>query len=139
MESPVSVAEVPPERWRVSRLVALDWYDGPRSGLCVFSVPAACCYFEVVGDQWWLGTQSARLYRLQVVSEDSLSKLLAVLGDTPGPNQQCWCPPNSLDSETDELVDTVMAGIRATGERRMIVVRSRDMMDILDVWLVVES
>ncbi|MGC4070547.1 MAG: hypothetical protein QM784_38945 [Polyangiaceae bacterium] len=139
MESPARIVEIPAEHWRVSRLVAFDWYDGPVSGICVLSLPAVCCYFEMVGDQWWRGAQGSRLYRLQVVPDDSLSKLLAVLGDSPEPNQKCWCPPKPPNSATNELVDTVLAGIQARGEQRWIVVRSPDMIEIADVWLMVDA
>lgn len=125
----------PPSVWRASQIIALEWLDGPRGGLCRFDVPSCTFYFEVVADQWLSGTFGDKLYRLQLVDNDALTKVVNAYGLEEAPHQPIWAPHGSIDDVVEERVNSTLEKILATSTSLSMLIRSKDLLTISEVWL----
>jgi hypothetical protein len=41
----------PVDQWTVRQVVVLDWYDGPREGVCSLASPGGEFFFELLAER----------------------------------------------------------------------------------------
>src|SRR5437763_152297 len=100
---------VPVDQWSVSQVVAFDWYDGPRSGICAFAHPAVEFYFDVVDERYNPDGLDDRLFRLSELPPGSLNRAQAAMRELGKPATPIWSPTWKFPSEP----------IRANAEREI--------------------
>ncbi len=130
-----NLISTPTTLWNVQRVIALDWYDGPRSGVCWLASPACQLYFELHAEQWNEGKLGSRLYRLSVMRNgdfEIVEELFAAHGDEQRP---LWSPHGDLPEAELQHIDLVLAEISARKESTRLIVRSEDMLTIEELWL----
>jgi len=65
------------QRWGVAELIVLDYYDGPREGLCKLAIPAGEFSFKMIAERYNPDGLDDRFYRLSSLPPGSVDKLPA--------------------------------------------------------------
>src|SRR5207248_66436 len=92
MSLAAQLAAAPVARWRTRRAVVLDWYDGPREGVCALAEPACEFYFELLDERPTADDLDDRLFRLSALPPGSVAALLACLAGQGEPAGPVWVP-----------------------------------------------
>jgi hypothetical protein len=137
MEWERKLLAVPPDEWKVEQVIALDWHDGPRSGLCALSNPVAEFVFELVDEERdpdGLDLRVVQLRELPAGTVASFSAELQQLG--PGPaTKPVWAPIWRFPSrqarcQADSLVQSLQVRSRLTD----LMIATTDMVTIQKCW-----
>ncbi len=70
-----ALREIGPECWEVEQLIVLDWYDGPRSGVCRMRSPRVDLLFEVADERATPDDLDDRLFRLALLPRTAFDNL----------------------------------------------------------------
>ncbi len=126
------LASLPPDRWLARQVIAFDWSDGPREGVCWMARPDCEFFFELLAEQLGLDNLDDRLFRLSELPKGSVSGILTALRGLGGPTGPLWVPVWQFGNETeraraDQEIDRLLSRRRRTN----IVVQTRDMTDFV--------
>jgi hypothetical protein len=130
---------VPPREWRTKQVISFDWHDGPRSGLGHFLVPDFVCYFETLAEQWSDGSFGDRIYRLRRISDTAMSDVLTLYGLTEVPRSPLWAPHGPLSEAQEEELERTLDRLLENSTPLSLLVRSRDLLVITELWLSMQS
>jgi hypothetical protein len=75
-----ALSSLPPKHWQVAQVVILDWYDGPRTGLCKMAKPQCTFHFALLDERLLPDDLDDRVFRLSEASEDTMEQVLFILG-----------------------------------------------------------
>lgn len=78
------------------RVVCLDWYDGPVSGILECRSSGRACHFFMLA---WDDTQDRRIFCLSPLPAGAMSRLLNVLAPEGPPQWPVWAPQFNSGSE----------------------------------------
>src|SRR5262245_38660422 len=81
-----------PMTWRVDKVVVLDWYDGPRAGLCRLRTPQAEYSFELVDERPTDDGLDDRLFALSLLPPGAMDRILPLLHFAGPPVLPVWVP-----------------------------------------------
>lgn len=82
-----ALLSVPVAQWRPRRTEALDWYDGPREGLCQLSWPDTEFYFTLLAERFnpeGLDDRLMAVHRLPPGGGEALLQALALPDEPEG-------------------------------------------------------
>jgi hypothetical protein len=128
---------VPADHWIVEQVVALDWYDGPRSGLCALADPLAEFIFEFVDEEHNPDGLDLRIVRLKELPTGSVASFAAELERLgPGPvNKPVWSPIWSFPSEESRRqADDLFKAFENRARPTDLVISTADMVQIQNCW-----
>jgi hypothetical protein len=137
MEWENKLLSVHAEQWIVDQVIALDWYDGPRSGMCILAFPAAEFAFEIVDEEPNSDGLDLRIVRLKELPTNSVASFAADLerfGSGPR-SKPVWCPiwtfPNEqARQQAEKLVKSLENRARPTD----LLISTTDMVHIRSCW-----
>src|SRR5688572_25483495 len=69
---------VPVDQWVVQDVIAFDWYDGAREGVCSLARPGGEFYFELLDERLNPDGVDDRLFRLSELPTGSVAELRSV-------------------------------------------------------------
>lgn len=121
--------------WKADQIIALDWYDGPRSGVCRFNVPALEASFELLDERPTIDDLDDRLYYLRRLPAGSVQELAtSLLTQCGAPQAPTWSPIWPTDTGARTALDQVVSKILERGQDMDVILLSRDFQRILQVW-----
>lgn len=91
---------IPPVHWETDQVIALDWYDGPRAGLCALAQPCAEFFFEMEDEKHNPDGLDDRLFRLRELPIGTLQKATEVLKPLGASSKPVWAPGQCHAQET---------------------------------------
>ena len=98
----------------ISRLIALDWYDGPTEGVLQLGDSGPIFRFQMLDER--IGSpenEDVRVYGLYPLPVESIDRLVELLSPTHTPNWPVWWPiwkfPSDdvrlgIEKQTDEIM-----------------------------------
>jgi hypothetical protein len=127
----------PTSQWLVDQVIVLDWYDGPRGGLCALAHPVAEFFFEFVDEIYNPDGLDMRIMRLKEISAGSTVQLaseLTKLGLGAG-GKPIWAPvwifpTEAARDQAETLIKTLESHTRLTD----LLISSADMKQITACW-----
>ena len=130
-----ALSSLPPKHWQVAQVVILDWYDGPRTGLCKMAKPQCTFHFALLDERLLPDDLDDRVFRLSEASEGTMEQMLSILGAMGPPKTPVWVPIWSFDSESHRLeaeqkLESVLASLVSTA----LIVQTPDMIHFLGFW-----
>lgn len=130
------LARMSPEQISMSRMIVLDWYDGPREGFVEFGRPASSWYFRAYAQAVGPDGSDDLLFTLAALPAGALDELAEVLPG--GAEGGVWVPDWVFGTEhakrvADQLVNDLIAAAGSPD----VVVRSESLRSITGVWQVV--
>ncbi len=122
----------PQSVWTTGQAIILDWYDGPRAGICALAEPAAEFAFELLDERPTDDGLDDRLFRISALPPGTVDRTLAALHELGGPRGPVWTPVWRFASEearqrAEGHLETVTAQKRPTS----LVIHTRDMQNFL--------
>lgn len=82
---------IPVKAWKTKRAVVLDWYDGPREGLCELAQPSCGFYFKMFGAAADIH-QPGNLFRISEIDLDLFRAVDAHLQAWQESTTNVWVP-----------------------------------------------
>jgi hypothetical protein len=131
-----TLAAVDPNEWEVEQIIVLGWYDGPTMGLCKLRHPECSFRFEILGQRFDADVDD-RLFRLAAVPASAVDDALDALSDhVDPPRSPVWVPlwkfhTPQAQQRADQQIESILRRAVATP----IIVRSRDLIHFLGLWL----
>lgn len=117
------LAAVPLDQWKVGQVYSIDWYDGPRGGVCALTEPPCEFYFELLDERYNPNGLDDRLFRLSELPSGSVQEVLSAAHDVQ--------ESRGRDHEqARRRMDAVTARARPTS----VVIHTQDMEQILGFW-----
>src|SRR5205085_2859450 len=83
---------VPPAEWVARRAIILDWYDGPRHGVCSLAHPVLEFAFELLDERPNPDDLDDRFFRLKEMKEGSVDAITTLLAELGAPETAIWVP-----------------------------------------------
>jgi hypothetical protein len=127
----------PVEQWVVDQVVVLDYYDGPRGGVCALVKPAVEFVFECQAEQPDPDGLDMRIMRVRALPPQSVARLASGLNSlgAGSVHRPIWCPvwrfPSAeLRGKADELVKDVEAAATVTD----VLIATTDMVSFGACW-----
>ena len=112
-----------------TRIIALDWYDGPRSGLLQCEVCGREFRFELLDERLDEGDgPDLRVYSLAPLPAGSIAKVVAALAGTHPPAWPVWAPIWTFpDPEAKAAAEASVDRVIEQAARPELVVVTRDL------------
>lgn len=132
-----TLTSVPPGTWVIAQVIVLDWYDGPRQGLCALAEPPCQFHFELLDERPTEDDLDDRLFRLSELPAGSIERAMSILAVLGHPSRPVWAPtwdfprPEAQDQAEREL-SVVLDARRPT----RLVIRTSNMIAFRGCWLV---
>ena len=63
------LGSLPCQKWQTRQAIVLDWYDGPRQGLCALDKPGGEFVFEILDERVNEQGLDDRLFRLRALPD----------------------------------------------------------------------
>ena len=140
MELEAALRSLPVQEWKIRQVVVLDWYDGPREGICAMATPACYFYFHVLDERMSCEDLDDRLFQLSEIAPDIFTQILSMVSDLGSPTDAVWVP---LWSDRSEVARQVAARHlqEILGKRRQtnVVIRTCGMQHFLGCWTVQQA
>jgi hypothetical protein len=135
-----ALSVLPPEQWEVRQVIVLDWYDGPRSGVCAVTRPQCCFRFEVLAERYVDDDLDDRLFSLSDVPLDTVERMIAILAALGPPTQPVWVPnwqfrSEVLRLEAEQSLNTLLTNAVKTN----LIIQSQDMIHFQAYWTSVQT
>lgn len=129
------LTSMPVEEWKVRQVVALDWYDAPRGGLCALSRPEVEFCFELLDERYDPDSLDDRLFRLSELPVGSVDGVLDAVKDVGRPVNSVWVPLWRFPTEAKQLrAEQRIRDIQAAKRPTCLVIFSKDMEEFLGCW-----
>lgn len=130
-----ALSSLPPKHWQVEQVVILDWYDGPRTGLCKMAKPQCTFHFALLVERVLPDDLDDRVFRLSEASEGTMEQTLSILGALGPPHTPVWVPIWSFDSKSHRLeAEQKLESLLASLVRTTLIVQTPDMIHFLGFW-----
>src|SRR5437879_3883044 len=128
---------IPTDQWLVDQVVVLDWYDGPRAGLCALANPAAEFLFDWADEETNPDGLDLRIVRLKEIPPGSVAAFareLERLISTPAA-KPVWAPVWRFSTaeahrRAEEMAETVQSQSRVTN----LLLATPDMVHFTNCW-----
>ncbi len=117
------LTSVPVGQWQAGNQYSLEWYDGPREGVCSLNVPGGEFYFKLLDERYNPNGCDDRLFRLSELPAGSVAELLSVVPVFAGREE-------SAQREADQRLQTILSRRRPT----TLVIWTQDMLEFLGCW-----
>jgi hypothetical protein len=117
------LASVPIDQWKVGWLYPLEWYDGPREGVCALAVPGGEFYFKLLAERYNAEGLDDRLYRLSELPAGSVAEVLSAARDFASADA-------TLRERAEQRMEQVLSKKRPTA----LVIHTQDMEQFLGLW-----
>jgi hypothetical protein len=101
-------------QWKVRQVIALDWYDGPRDGLCALATPDCEFAFDLLDERFNPDDMDSRLFRLRELSSGSVD--------------------SAFQDDSDANLNRILSQSRLTN----VIVHSQDFENFLGFWSLAE-
>lgn len=126
----------PVNEWQVRQVIVLDWYDGPRMGLCEMAHPQCCFQFELLAERHSEDDLDDRLFRLNEASSNIMAQMLLILTELGQPNDLVWVPIWKFSTEVSRLeaenkLENLFSNLKSTN----LIVQTQDMIHFSNCWL----
>ena len=126
----------PPASWQTRQAVVLEWYDGPREGICELAAPECTFYFEILAERWADGRFDDRLFRIYELSKGAVAELVDAFRASGPPTTPIWAPQGSYDDDdARHRVEEVLDKLLSTRVPTRLIIRTLDMQTFSEVWL----
>ncbi len=125
------------DHWIVDQVVILDWYDGPRSGLCVLANPPAEFIFEFVDEEPNPDGLDLRIVQLKELPIGSVNSFAAELEHlTNGPMTKpvwspCWVFPTH---DAQDRAEKLLESLQGLSRRTDLLISTIDMVKFQNCW-----
>ena len=130
-----ALSSLPPQHWQVDQVVILDWYDGPRTGLCKMAKPQCTFHFALLDERLLPDDLDDRVFRLSEASEGTMEQMLSTLVALGPPQTPVWVPIWSFDSASHRLAaEQKLESVLASLVRTARIVQTPDMIHFLGFW-----
>lgn len=126
---------VPATKWVVQQVIAFDWYDGPRCGLCQLSSPEAEFWFQCVEEKHNAEGLDLRLCTVARLPRGTMDYVLRSLSDLGPASSPIWAPVwrfSNMDQERD--AERMVSRIRNTAEDTDLLICASSFRAILRCW-----
>jgi hypothetical protein len=129
--------ELPPaSEWEAEQVIVLDWYDGPRSGVCRLEHPAIQVSFDLLDERPTDDDLDDRLYYLRSLPGRSVEQLAAALTACCGAVQiPIWVPQWPTKPSDRASLDQLVDDLLSRGQDMDVVVLSRDFQTFQGIWI----
>lgn len=126
---------VPLERWSTRQAIVLDWYDGPREGLCALASPGGEFLFELLGERPNPDDLDDRLFLIREIPDGTVDALVADIQELGSPGGPVWVPVWRFRTESArERVEQRLRQIQTDARPISLVVSTRDLKRFLECW-----
>jgi hypothetical protein len=130
-----SISFPPAAEWQVDQVIAFDWYDGPRSGVCRFGRPDLEAHFELLAERATQNDLDDRLFYLRRLPKGSVENLETSLAQVCGvARRPVWVPMWPVQSQTADSLEQQVQTVLKAGQDIGVVLLTRDFGAILNVW-----
>jgi hypothetical protein len=132
------LAAIPVTDLEVEQTIILDWHDRPEEGFLSLVRPASSWYFRLHAERRNEEGLDDCLFTLAPAPEDALRRLTEVLVADHGPPRKHWIPLWQFPStEAKRQAEEVVDGLIAAAGPPDVVVRSRDLVRLDALWVLV--
>jgi hypothetical protein len=127
---------LPPEDWRIKQIIVLDWYDGPREGLCEMLEPHCCFHFKLLAEKMVQGKGVDGLFCVSEAPMDAIVKMLDYLSELGHPTSATWTPiwifPNEVARlAAERKIELLLSNLIKTN----IMLQTKDMDRFSGYWI----
>jgi len=130
----------PPEHWQTEQVIVLDWYDGPRAGLCRLRSPVAEFQFELRAERATEDDLDDRLFSIAMLRAGAFAEVLDASKFLGTPARPIWVPRwESCDKEALERADQAVEHAKQQAIATPFVVRTRDFVSFSGLWKVAKA
>lgn len=130
-----SMSDTDPKKWEVDQVIALDWYDGARAGLCRLRVPKAEFQFELLAERPTEDGLDDRLFAVSTIPAGTLEAVLSSLSFAGPPATPVWAPRWESRNQSDlEGANQAIARAKRSAVATALVIRTSDFVTFLGCW-----
>lgn len=124
--------------WQIRQVVMLDWYDGPRRGLCEMAFPKCVFYFVLFAERHSDDDLDDRLFRLSEAPPYSVDQIMTILSELGKPKVPIWIPRwEFCDLASKQHAERQVEMLYRTFKETGIIIQTRDMEHFLGYWQLV--
>ena len=135
-----ALSSLPPEDWEVRQVVVLDWYDGPRRGVCALARPSCCFWFDLLAERSVEDDLDDRLFSLCGAPIDTVDRVVAILAELGSPTQPVWVPKWHFRSEALRLeAEQRLKALLADSVSTPLILQTQDMIHFQGYWASVQT
>lgn len=125
--------------WVTRQTVILDWYDGPREGVCALVTPQREFAFSLLAERENEDQLDDRLFLLKDLPVGSVDHLIQKLGELGSPSRPHWVPLWTHDDpQRLRTLDHEIRVILEQASRTIDVVLTRDLQTFSGLWQIGE-
>ena len=126
---------IPPAEWRAERVIAFDWYDGPRQGVCRLVNPEVEFVFRLLDERSTEDDLDDRVFSVEELPPGSVARVLAALAPFGSPVNATWVPVlRHPDQRILEETKSALAAIERKATPTSVVFYTRDFETFLGCW-----
>jgi hypothetical protein len=92
MDAEQALLTTPVQDWRAERVIAFDWYDGARQGVCRMAVPAVEFVFRLLDERGTEDDADDRVYSVEQLPAGSVARMAELLAPLGSPVGLIWAP-----------------------------------------------
>lgn len=135
MDAERRLLTTPPASWRVERVIALDWYDGPRQGLCRLADPEVEFVFRLLAERTTPDDLDDRVFAVERLPAGSVASAVAALAPFGSPRNATWVPVmRHPDRNVREESKAALDAIQRRATSTPVVFYTRDFETFLGCW-----
>jgi hypothetical protein len=124
----------PLDRLRPTRLVVLDWYDGPLEGLLEFTAPGTAWRYRLFAERRPPEDIDERFMLLSEVPFELWLELVGFLTDAYGPQGSSWVPNGKLPVELRAVEDDLLSRLERSAREPELMIRADMLPAITGIW-----
>ena len=125
-----------PADWRVRQIIAFEWLDGPREGVCEMEHPPCSFHFEILAEQRSAGAFVDRLFALSELRAGVVAETLAIFREVGPPKSPVWAPHGAYTSEEEQQrIEAAVEELTSSRIPTRVLIRTRDMVNLTEVWM----
>jgi hypothetical protein len=135
MDAERELLATPPADWRADRVIAFDWYDGARQGVCRLVVPSVEFVFRLLDERPTEDDLDDRVFSVELLPRGSVARMAALLAPLGSPLGLVWAPVFRVpDLRTAAEIKTALRAIEAEATPTSVVFYTRDFETFLGRW-----
>ena len=129
------LATIPVSEWETKLTIVLDWFDGPREGICSLSNPVAEFYFELLDERPTADDLDDRLFRLREIPPGSVNEVLFLIRDLGSPTNTIWVPVWKFsDEKAKQKAESYLENLRTNARPISIIISTPDFIHFRGCW-----
>jgi hypothetical protein len=130
-----TLAETPPSRWTARRVIVLDWYDGPRAGVCALAHPQCELVFHAFAEPPRSDVLAVLLFAVSELPSGSVAQVESLLTELGRPSGPLWVPVwNFRDDATRHEVEGRLDALLVAARPTSLLVASADGLHFEGCW-----